>query len=207
MPTKLATHRGISLSRVLSGHEKPALIPLSSFANGGLSIDRHAGTSEGKGADMPLDAGGDIPVFRVLVIGTGIDAGRLAALAPESIEVSTDVTDPDCVVLGHPDGEGVRRAAAAYPRALLLVVAPMVPAAGVFAAGAAACIDGADPRLVAAQVRALWRRRGARQVEPGHGSAAGRWGPGRTLSRASATARTTIARPDRGAARRTGQYT
>jgi hypothetical protein len=122
---------------------------------------------------MPLDAGNDIPVFRVLVIGSGIDARRLAALVPEPIEVSTGATDPDCVVLGHADGERVRRVAAAYPRALLLVASPLVPAAGVFAAGAAACVGDADPRLVAAHVRALWRRRGARQADPRQDAAVG----------------------------------
>lgn len=43
----------------------------------------------------------------------------------------------------------------------MLAVTPSTSAAAMLAAGATACVTEADPRLVAAQLRALWRRFGA----------------------------------------------
>lgn len=114
----------------------------------------------------------DTPLFTVLVAGPGLDPGMLAALAPDPIKIYADVADPDCVVIGYADDEQVRAVHEAHPRTLVLSVAPLVPVAAVFAAGAEACLRDADPRLVVAQLRALWRSFGPRQPRPGQGAAA-----------------------------------
>lgn len=110
--------------------------------------------------------------FTVLVTGPGLEAGTLAGLLPAPIGVAARHPDPDCVVVACPDGARVRALRAAWPRALLLAVSPLASAGAVFAAGAAACVGDADPRLVAAQIRALWRRFGAGQPQPREGAAA-----------------------------------
>lgn len=114
----------------------------------------------------------DTRAFTVLVAGAGLDSEALAALAPDPIEVRAHAGRPACVVIGYADAAQVRAALAAYPDALVLAVAPLEPAATVFAAGAAACVREADLRVVAAQLRALWRRWRAGQPQPGEGSAA-----------------------------------
>jgi hypothetical protein len=101
------------------------------------------------------------PAFVVVVSGTGLRAATLAVLVSAPIVVVTAHRDPDCVIVVGADEPRVRAVRAAHPCALLLVVSPSVPAAAVLAAGATACVADTDPRLVAAQLRALWRRFGA----------------------------------------------
>jgi hypothetical protein len=112
------------------------------------------------------------PAFVVVVTGTGLQAGALALSVSAPIAVVTAHRDPDCVIVADADEDWVRAVRAAHPRALVLAVSPSASAAAVLAAGAAACVADADTRLVAAQLRALWRRFGARLAQPGQGAAA-----------------------------------